>query len=1388
MKKFVSALIILMVSLFGITAMAKDNGGLVAVKVDDGVYLSWQMTEEGTYNLYRDGNLILSTTATNYTDPQGTLSSVYALEGKDSVTVWANNYLEIPVNIPSPTVDGVTYSPNDAAIDDLDGDGEYEIVLKWDPSDSKDAATGGNSDRVYIDAYKLDGTFMWRINMGVNIRAGAHDTQMVVYDLDGDGKAEVALRTCDGTVDGTGTVIGDKDAVYTNNWCGKNIDGPLFLSIFEGATGKEVTRMPYDPQNNEPSTIIFGDDAGNRSERYNACVAYLDGTTPHLVTQRGYYGGRAGKGPGRTVVAAYTYKNGELTKVWRFDTMDEGNDIYIGQGNHNLSVGDADGDGCDEIFFGSLTLDHDGSVLWCSYRGHGDAQHLGDFDPDNEGMEYFSVHEGYPYGYTIHDAATGDILFDEHAGKDTGRGLIANPGNFRGNFVVNVGSGARRVNSLGETVTDVDDCGQNFRIYWDGDLYDEFLSGTGITDVDTNGKGVLLLDTWNDGCAANNGSKSNPCLQADMFGDWREEVIWRTQDNSAIRIYTTTIPTEFSIPSLMTDHVYRMGVVWQNSSYNQPPHLSYYLESGVRLTIDSSEADINGVKLPLDSPAYIANNRTMVPVRFITEAFDATVGYDNGVVTIEKDGSVVKMTIGSSTYSLNGVEKTMDTAPVIVNDRTMVPVRVIAEAFGMNVEWNDTSREVTITRGKARRDKVKIFVAGDSTGQSYRDSYAPQAGWGQMLHMFFDDTVIIENRAMAGRSLKSFFNEGRWGSILNDAQAGDYVIIQFGHNEGAYNKPERYISHEDFAVMLEDEYIKPALEKGLNVIIATQTQSRWFNEETGTIWEPGNEVSYATLLRDAAAKYNLPLIDINASSRALANEYGLEGSKKLYLHANPGEYEKYPDGVADNTHFSYHGAFKIAELMAKGLQQLPDMAARKEDGYSRIAEISDTYTFDVRGWGTEKVRVAITGNANVKINGATYLAWDMADTLITEVGSTGIITVSTDAKVTVEVLPVFVFEPTGGINTASGEYYMSLPDGTYDFAFTKSEKERANIWLNGFLVGANVDMYGTVGVPEGTRYVFKDVCITDGATVKLTEKSFMLKKVEAYRTPSIISRKTKVFIGGDSTLCNYYPVIPETAESKIAPGTIRTGWGQVLDRYLSDEYDVVNLASSGDWARNWRDVTFPTVLEHAQKGDYLIIQFGINDRNRDDKTKDTMYNALKDMVDRAQAKGINVILVKPQPSVGYSWGNAGDYEKPNGNNGGFFEVPQQVANDTGCTFVNLYDLVGNHFAEVGREYVSKTYQLWDYNSNTMSDKLHISFAGANKCAELFANYVAENGILKTRNYMEVTSIVSDVYVFENGTDTIIMNNSDEKKDVYLGSTLVTVAPHSTITKQGVLNE
>lgn len=613
-----------------------------------------------------------------------------------------------PFNITDPVLEivksiagGIIYNANDASVGDLDGDGEYEIVLKWDPSDSKDASVNGKTGKVYIDAYKLDGTQLWRIDLGPNIRAGAHDTQFLVYDLDGDGRAEVAFRTADGTVDGQGGVIGDPDVIWTDNWSGKNLEGPLWVTVFEGATGRAMASVPFDPQSNDPSTDYFGDNYGNRSERYNACVAYLDGENPYMVFQRGYYGGREGSGPGRTVIAAYSYRDGAIEKYWRFDTMDAGNEKYIGQGNHNISVGDADGDGRDEIFTGALTLDDDGSVLWCSFMGHGDAMHLGDFDPYHEGLEFYAVHEGaterQKYGYTIFDAATGEILHAREAGKDTGRGVIANIGPFGGSYVAWAGSGAQKINSLGENL-DLPFNTMNYRIFWDGDLYEELLDGTNIYKINGEGQQIQILGAGADGCASNNGSKSTPCVQADLLGDWREEVIWRSSDNTSLRLYTTTIPTEFSLMPLMTDHVYRMGVVWQNSSYNQPPHLGYYPAGVVELTIGSTAAKENGLETELDAAPCIENGRTLVPLRFIGEALGAKVDYADGVITVTAGANTVVMNIGSADYSVNGESRAMEAAPVVVNDRTLVPVRAISEAFDFDVSWNGELQKVVITR------------------------------------------------------------------------------------------------------------------------------------------------------------------------------------------------------------------------------------------------------------------------------------------------------------------------------------------------------------------------------------------------------------------------------------------------------------------------------------------------------------------------------------------------------------------------------------------------------------------------------------------------------------------------------------------------------------------
>ncbi|QII48618.1 rhamnogalacturonan lyase [Bacillus paralicheniformis] len=586
--------------------MERLNRGLVAIKTKNGVFLSWRLLgtdpEETAFNLYRNGHRINSTpvsSSTNFLDKHGNGESVYyvtkVLEDKEveqshKTAVWQKPYLDVPLNKPDggTTPDGVqyTYSANDASIGDLDGDGEYEIVLKWDPSNSKDNAHNGYTGEVIIDAYKLDGTFMWRIHLGKNIRAGAHYTQLMVYDLDGDGKAEIAMKTADGTVDGTGRVIGDQAADYRNK-DGRILDGPEYLSIFHGETGRELATVDYDPPRGRLED--WGDGYGNRMDRFLAGIAYLDGERPSLVMARGYYT--------RTVLAAYNFRDGKLTKLWTFDSDKPGNEGYAGQGNHSLSVADVDDDGKDEIVYGAMVVDHDGTGLYTTGLGHGDAMHVSDLDPDRPGLEVFQVHEDprLPYGLSFRDAGTGEILWGVPADTDVGRGMAAHiDPRYKGALVWaidppgNEGKSYGLYTSKGEKLSDAAPASANFAIWWDGDLLRELLDHdwkepAGIPKIDKwdyhSGRLVNLLTA--EGTLSNNWTKGTPVLQANLFGDWREDVVFRTARNDALRIYTTTELTEHRFYTFMHDPVYRLGVAWQNVAYNQPPHPGFYLGTGM---------------------------------------------------------------------------------------------------------------------------------------------------------------------------------------------------------------------------------------------------------------------------------------------------------------------------------------------------------------------------------------------------------------------------------------------------------------------------------------------------------------------------------------------------------------------------------------------------------------------------------------------------------------------------------------------------------------------------------------------------------------------------------------------------------------------------------------
>lgn len=568
----------------------KLNRGLVAVKVSTGVFVSWRLlgTEElsVSFNLYRNGtklNATPITDRTNYQDNSGTSSSSYTVraivggvEQSDSpaATVWGAGYLDVPLQIPAggTTPDGVsyTYSANDASIGDLDGDGDYEIVLKWDPSNSKDNAQSGYTGNVYLDAYELNGTRLWRIDLGKNIRAGAHYTQFLVYDFNGDGKAEVVCKTADGTVDGTGVTIGSSSADYRNS-SGYILSGPEYLTVFSGQTGKALTTIDYVPARGTVSS--WGDSYGNRVDRFLAGVAYLDGVHPSIIMARGYYT--------RTVVVAYNWNGSSLTRKWTFDSSSSTNSGTTGQGNHSLSVADVDADGKDEIIYGALTIDDNGAKLYNTGLGHGDALHVGDLNPNRSGLEVFKVMENTssPYGAAVWDAATGTVLWGVNTGADTGRGMAADiDPNYPGQEVW-ASSGVGLYSITGTKISSSTPS-INFGIWWDGDLSRELLDGVKIDKwVPASNSSINLLTGAS--VSSNNGTKATPSLQADLLGDWREEVIWRKTDSTALRIYTTTAATSYKFYTLMHDPVYRLAIAWQNVAYNQPPHTSYFLGNGM---------------------------------------------------------------------------------------------------------------------------------------------------------------------------------------------------------------------------------------------------------------------------------------------------------------------------------------------------------------------------------------------------------------------------------------------------------------------------------------------------------------------------------------------------------------------------------------------------------------------------------------------------------------------------------------------------------------------------------------------------------------------------------------------------------------------------------------
>ncbi len=948
--------------------LEKLNRGLIALKQQEGIFLSWRLllSEVVGYNpdgtgltgvffiVCRNGIRIAKVeNSTNYLDKEGEESSVYTVipvlgereyPASEGISVWQNEYLDIPLKKPAggvtPAGESYEYSANDMSVADVDGDGEYEYLVKWDPDNSHDVSIKGYTGLCYLDCYKLDGRLLWRLNMGENIRAGAHYTQFMCCDFNGDGKAEMAVKTAPGTKmtiykeDGTvkeeyfvtmpkedqeagyshedsyvcsakdyelhikalflnwleqpevksgqwpGTLeecfgidpvysypLCEKDAgaltdffldIYAPGRSSKNklrefegfiYQGLEYLTMF-GGDGCEIQTIPF-PFERIDDGLRWGDysmnriEPCNRSDRFLSGVAYLDGKRPYLVLCRGYYT--------RSAIAAYSFFDDSFKLYWSVDSgfvpmsnpfadnphEQEGADpVYgklAGQGNHSLSTADVDGDGCMEIIYGGACIDHDGSLLYSSYDnlpdgrraklGHGDAMHVADIDPDRPGLEIFNVFEGAecaPYGYALRDAETGYVLFGEYAEADLGRCMIGDmiPG-VRGLqcWVNNTGLYDCKGNLLAKETP-----GSNMSIRWAADLSTQITDGvdylgqkaTGV--INDRRHGIMLQPK---GTLTNNGTKGNPCLVADILGDFREEILLRTEDSTAIRIYTNTEITDHKLFTLMHDSQYRCGVAWQNNCYNQPGYTSFY--------------------------------------------------------------------------------------------------------YGSDMDFHQVLPEMNA--------KPVIYIAGDSTAQSYSKDSRPQYGWGEMLlaNLFPEDCIaashrpdcefdqelryenrhlIVDNCAMAGRSSKTFREEGRLKDIDRHIKEGDYLLIQFGHNDASTSKKERYVPVEEFAQSLE-YYIETARKHGAVPVLVSSIALRPCAEtdmgEKGEIKKLLPD--YAKVMeRLAAEEDGIIYIDMGALTVEACKQVGEENTRLWYKE--------------DNVHLVEAGADIYGKLLAEQMKGL----------------------------------------------------------------------------------------------------------------------------------------------------------------------------------------------------------------------------------------------------------------------------------------------------------------------------------------------------------------------------------------------------------------------------------------------------------------------------------
>ena len=786
------------------------NRAPVAVKTSKGVLVSWRsLSGDGDlgFNVYRDGvrlNAEPITTKTNYLDADGVAGATYRIESAYGETAetkaWDNMYTTLKINRPPATKDASgaltgRYRPDEISIGDVDADGEFELVVKWLPDNQRDSGKDGKASPTYLSCHKMDGTQLWRLCLGHNIRSGNHTMTFLVYDFDGDGKAEMICRTAAGSTDGNGKYVseaGDASIQATDNTKtyqnskGYVTGGEEFLTVFNGETGAAMHTIWYRPNrglgdSGASSTIdkAWGDTYGNRCERFNAAVAYLDGSRPTAILQRGYYS--------LCYIWAVDWNGTELSTRWlhrgtakdKWDVVDgtgtvvasgTGKSSY-GQGVHGISIGDVNGDGLDDICTGGATIGADGQLLCSTGYGHGDAIHLADLVPDRPGLEIMMPHEESPFGYDVHDATTGEVLAYATSSKDNGRGLACDfvPSHKGSEFWSSADNNMYACEDGKQIASSKPDT--NFRIYWTGDPFDQTFDGRydsgsemcspRIRAWNTSSKGIVTVQEFAEygQPQTSNTTKATPCLQADFLGDWREELImWQYESDwssptCTLMIFSTPQETEYKVPCLLEDHQYRMAVAWQNASYNQPPHLSYSLAES--LGIDRATYKTNVTSTAPDAtpvePATGGEESVKIPAadKGTIVGTCYTAGENGELTASEKDG-YIKMRTGN-----NG-----NTITITVNEGYVV-TGIYIEGYSNNTS-TAADRSITMTGvyvdGSTNSEIASSVVfPGGTAGQNPVSANVTGFEASKNIVLKFDNSNIVSSEEDSAGKNKQLF-------------------------------------------------------------------------------------------------------------------------------------------------------------------------------------------------------------------------------------------------------------------------------------------------------------------------------------------------------------------------------------------------------------------------------------------------------------------------------------------------------------------------------------------------------------------------------------------------------------------------------------------------------